>query len=121
MNKERKTRQAKASYAASLFDDLPPAESMEGRGLTKENIGPSPLDRTQCRNVKEEPVGEPTGEPFTARSRGLLGVREAARKDTLASLKCCLASSSKVRAVCGNSARTDLCGGRAAILVPTAI
>lgn len=81
MNKERKTRQAKASYAASLFDDLPTAESMEERGLTKENIGQSPLDRTQCRNVQEEPVGEPTGESFTARSRGLHGVREAARKD----------------------------------------
>ena len=81
MNKERKDRQAKASHAASLFDDLPTAESMEGRGLTKENIGPSPLGRTQCRNVKEEPVGEPTGEPFMARSRGLLGVREAARRD----------------------------------------
>ena len=76
MNKERKTRPAKASYAASLFDDLPPAESMEGRGLTKENIGPSLLDRTQCRSV----YGEPSGKPFTARSRGLLGVREAARK-----------------------------------------
>ena len=28
--------------------------------------------------------------------------------------------SSKVRAVCGNAARTDLCGGRSAIAVPTA-
>jgi hypothetical protein len=30
-------------------------------------------------------------------------------------------SSSKVRAVYGNSARTDLCGGRPAMAVPTAI
>jgi len=51
MNKERKTRPAKASSAASLFDDLPSEESMEGRGLTKENIGPSSPDRTQCGNV----------------------------------------------------------------------
>ena len=51
----------------------PPAESMEGRGLTEENIEPSLLDRTQRRNAD--------GSPFVPRSRGLLGVREAARKD----------------------------------------
>ena len=31
-----------------------------------------------------------------------------------------LTPESKGRAVCGNTARTDLCGGRAAMLVPTA-
>jgi RNA-directed DNA polymerase len=76
MNKERKTRPTKTP-SAPLFDGLPTAESMEGRGLTKENIEPSPLGRTQGRKAN----GEPLGEPFTARSRGLLGVREAARKD----------------------------------------
>ena len=50
-----------------------PAESVEGRGLTKENTGQSLLDRTQSRNSD--------GTPFVPRSRGLLGVREAARKD----------------------------------------
>jgi len=50
-----------------------PAESAEGRELTKENIGQSLLDRTQRRNAD--------GTPFVPRSRGLLGVREAARKD----------------------------------------
>ena len=50
-----------------------PAESVEGRGLTKENTWQSLLDRTQRRN--------PDGTPFVPRSRGLLGVREAARKD----------------------------------------
>ena len=50
-----------------------PAESVEGRGLTKENTGQSLLDRTQSRNAD--------GRPFVARSRGLLGVREAARRD----------------------------------------
>jgi RNA-directed DNA polymerase len=50
-----------------------PAESMEGRGLTKENTGQTLLDRTQCRNTD--------GKPFVPRSRGLLGVRQAARKD----------------------------------------
>ena len=50
-----------------------PAESVEGRGLTKENTEQSLLDRTQSRKSD--------GKPFEARSRGLLGVREAARKD----------------------------------------
>jgi RNA-directed DNA polymerase len=49
------------------------AESMEERGLTKENIEPLLLDRTQSRNTD--------GMPFTPRSRGLFGVREAAQKD----------------------------------------
>jgi hypothetical protein len=46
-----------------------PAESVEGRGLTKENTEQSLLDRTQSRNSD--------GKPFVARSRGLLGVRVA--------------------------------------------
>ena len=50
-----------------------PAESAEGRELTKENTGQLLLDRTQSRNSD--------GTPFVPRSRGLLGVREAARKD----------------------------------------
>jgi group II intron reverse transcriptase/maturase len=50
-----------------------PAESMEGRGLTKENIEQSLLDRTQSRSSD--------GTPFVPRSRGLLGVRDAAQKD----------------------------------------
>lgn len=49
------------------------AESMEERGLTKENIGPLLLDRTQRRTAD--------GTPFVPRSRGLLGVREAAQRD----------------------------------------
>jgi group II intron reverse transcriptase/maturase len=50
-----------------------PAESAEGRELTKENTEQSLLDRTQRRNAD--------GTPFVPRSRGLLGVREAAQKD----------------------------------------
>ena len=50
-----------------------PAELAEGRELTKENTGQSLLDRTQRRNAD--------GTPFVPRSRGLLGVREAAQKD----------------------------------------
>ena len=46
-----------------------PAELVEGRGLTKENIEQSLLDRTQSR--------EKDGKPFEARSRGLLGERVA--------------------------------------------
>ena len=48
-----------------------PAELVEGRGLTKENTEQSLLDRTQSRKTD--------GRPFVARSRGLLGVREAVR------------------------------------------
>ena len=46
-----------------------PAESVEGRELTKENTEQWLLDRTQSRNSD--------GTPFEARSRGLLGVRVA--------------------------------------------
>ena len=48
-----------------------PAELVEGRGLTKENTCRSLLDRTQSRKSN--------GKPLEARSRGLLGVREAVR------------------------------------------
>jgi hypothetical protein len=51
----------------------PPAESAEGRGLTEENTVQSLLDRIQGRNAD--------GVPFVPRSRGLQGVRQAARKD----------------------------------------
>lgn len=50
-----------------------PAEWVEGRELPKENAEPSLLDRTQRRNAD--------GTPFVPRSRGWLGVREAAQKD----------------------------------------
>ena len=55
-------------------DGVPPsAESVEGRGLTEENIEQSLLDRIQRRNSD--------GTPFVPRSRGLLGVRLAAQKE----------------------------------------
>jgi len=68
-----------------------PAESVEGRGLTKEHVEQWLLDRTERR---------------VSRSRGLLGVRAAARPRRAGG-----SSPSKVRAVCGRAARTDLCGG----------
>jgi group II intron reverse transcriptase/maturase len=49
------------------------AESVEGRRLTEENIRQTLLDRTQRRNAD--------GTPFQPRSRGLSGVRAAARKE----------------------------------------
>ena len=48
-----------------------PAESVEGRELTKENTEQLLLDRTQSR--------EADGRPLVTRSPGLLGVREAVR------------------------------------------
>src|SRR6516162_11147142 len=78
-----------------------PAELVEGRELTKENTEQLLLDRTQSRKS--------SGRPLVARSRRLLGVRETVRFAR---------QLSKVRTVCGSSARTDLCGGKT---VPTAI
>ena len=52
---------------------MPLAESVKGRGLTKENTWQLLLDRTPSRKSD--------GNPFVARSRGLLGVREAARRE----------------------------------------
>jgi hypothetical protein len=52
----------------------PPAESAEGRGLTKENTEQSLLVRIQRRKAD--------GTPFVPRSRGLPGVRQAARIPT---------------------------------------
>jgi RNA-directed DNA polymerase len=80
MNKERKPVQTASSETPSLFDALPTAESVEGRGLTEENTEQSPLVRTQSRIVDAEPGTQP-GEAKMSRSRGLLGVREAARRD----------------------------------------
>ena len=90
MNKDREAPQAVPSaggasveeplFAALLLAESRSAESMEGRGLTEENTEQSPLDRTQSRIVNGQP-GQAPGEAWTAKSRGLLGVREAARKD----------------------------------------
>ncbi len=65
----------------------PPAEGMEGRRPTKENIGQATAPRTQSR---------------TSASSDLLDVREATLRRQV----------SEVGAVCSNAARTDLCGGR---------
>jgi RNA-directed DNA polymerase len=54
---------------------LLPAEFVEGRELTEENTDQLLLARTQSRN------SQPDTSDFVPRSRGLFGVREAARKD----------------------------------------
>jgi hypothetical protein len=83
------------------------AESVEERRLTEENTKQSSLARTQCR---------------PAEVYGLFGVRAASHQvQEPLNLTRQISLSSKVRAVCGSSARTDLCGGRAAMPVPTAI
>src|SRR5271170_4913054 len=66
-----------------------PAEGMEGRRPTKENIGQATPPRTQSR---------------TSELSDLRGVREVANV--------LQRQVSEVGAVCSNSARTDLCGGR---------
>lgn len=56
------------------LDGLPPSsESMEERRLTNEKAEHKSLDRAQNRNTD--------GKPSRPRSRGLLGIREAAKKD----------------------------------------
>ena len=56
------------------LDGLPPSsESMEERHLTNEKAEHKSLDRAQNRNKD--------GKPSRPRSRGLLGIREAAKKD----------------------------------------
>ena len=72
-----------------------------GKGADQGELQQLRLDRTPCR---------------ASRSRGLPSVREAA----LIQVRF-WSSSSKVGAVCGSSARTDLCGGPPARAVPTAI
>ena len=84
MNKDSKTLLAATCeeplFAASLHAESRSAESMEGRGLTEENAEQSPLDRTQSRMADGKSPELTPGEPSAARSRGLLGVREAARE-----------------------------------------
>jgi RNA-directed DNA polymerase len=85
MNNDRKTLLAATCeeplVAASLPAESRSAESMEGRSLTEENAEQSPLDRTQSRMLDGKSPELTPGEPSAARSRGLLGVREAARRD----------------------------------------
>ena len=83
------------------------AESVEERGLTEENGKQLLLVRTQSR---------------VSKSHGLFGVRATTQRDRGDLIRMRRDSSlSKVGAVCGSSARTDLCGGRPVMAVPTAI
>jgi len=83
------------------------AESVEERRLTEENGKQLILVRTQSRDFQ---------------SHGLFGVRATTQRDRGDLIPMRRDSSiSKVGAVCGSSARTDLCGGRPAMAVPTAI
>ena len=70
------------------------AEPVEPRAGAKGNASQQSTLRTQCRKCV---------------SQALERIRQVCRH------------SPKVGAVCGNSARTDLCGGRSAMTVPTAL
>ena len=83
------------------------AESVEERRLTEESGKQLILVRTQSRDFQ---------------SHGLFGVRATTQRDRGDLIPMRSDSSiSKVGAVCGSSARTDLCGGRPVMAVPTAI
>ena len=80
------------------------AESVEERRLTEENASQPRLVRTQSRDFQ---------------SHGLFGVRATTQRDRGDLIPMRSDSSiSKVGAVCGSSARTDLCGGRSVMAVP---
>ena len=80
------------------------AESVEERRLTEENASQPRLVRTQSRDFQ---------------SHGLFGVRATTQRDRGDLIPMRRDSSiSKVGAVCGSSARTDLCGGRSVMAVP---
>ena len=81
-----------------------PAEAMEGRGIATGKANKNPACRTQSR---------------VSASMGLEGLRERAKQQRRENINI-VASSLAARAVCGNSARTDLCGGRRVTVVPTA-
>jgi len=74
----------------------PPAEVVEGRLLTKENMDQQNLDRTPSRENRPNELDR---------------VREA---------MCLPRQTSKVGTVCASSASTGLCGGQRATAVPTA-
>jgi len=70
----RKSDKCVVPEKSANLDGLPPSsESMEERHLTNEKAEHKPLDRAQNRNTD--------GKPSRPRSRGLLGIREAAKKD----------------------------------------
>ena len=80
------------------------AESVEERRLTEESGKQLILVRTQSRDFQ---------------SHGLFGLRATTQRDRGDLIPIRSDSSiSKVGAVCGSSARTDLCGGRPVIAVP---
>ena len=66
-------------------------------------------DREECGNATHGPDSVP-GKPCPRRMPAYVGPLTAAPRHLLA-----------IGAVCGNSARTDLCGGRPAMGVPTAM
>jgi len=86
----------------SSNNDTTSAEAMEGRPATEGKTLPSAASWTQSQSDAWS---------------GLQRVRELVRRI----IRCAISGEvPNVRAVCGNSARTDLCGGRSARTVPTA-
>ena len=81
-----------------------PAEAMEGRGIATGKAFDAPACRTQSR---------------VSASMGLDGLRDRAKQQRRENMNI-VASSPAARAVCGHSARSDLCGGRRVTVVPTA-
>ena len=81
-----------------------PAEVMEGRGIATGKAFDAPACRTQSR---------------VSASMGFDGLRDRAKQQRRENMHI-VASSPAARAVCGNPARSDLCGGRRVTVVPAA-
>ena len=77
---------------------------MEGRGIATGKAFDAPACRTQS---------------WVSASMGLDGLRERATQQRRENMNT-IASSPAARAVCGHSARSDLCGGRRVTVIPTA-
>ena len=83
-------------------------------------------EEAKIRRSTKENTGKPTAFRIQGRgnaSSGLVRVREPACQDAPSASSCecaILRQASAVRAVCGKTARTDLCEGRRATAVPTA-
>ena len=81
-----------------------PEEVLEGRAGAQENRDESYTDPTQSGDIRVTGI-----HPCAPTRAGRGNLSEIRRRQI-----------SKVGAVCGSAARTDLCGGRSAMTVPTA-
>ena len=101
MNKRGKSDPAIVAAKPANKAEPSATEPLERRAGTKGNADQQRMGRTQSRETM---------------SQVLARIRQTAEQDSTAVCR----HTPKVGAVCGKAARTDLCGGRGEISVPTA-